>query len=167
MCRHLYREHQILSAQLAIPKMYLLVFVRFKVNCQCFFFFVSYFTLAIPCKPPDITTKEIQLPKERKNRYHSGETISFGCKVGYKGIGNATRQCNEGHWTTKNFYCESKLSLLTIQTSVSVAEWRIRASTVSFQRFLSAAAKHDSPQDHHPAWDLSFPLFDSTELFVV
>jgi len=62
--------------------------------------------ISIPCKPPEITTQRIQALKETNNRYRTGETIVLGCEVGYRGIGNGTRECNEGNWTTQDFYCE-------------------------------------------------------------
>lgn len=63
--------------------------------------------LAIPCKPPENSTKNVQVPNDRK-LYRTGETIALGCKIGYKGIGNSTQECDEGNWTTTDFYCESK-----------------------------------------------------------
>ncbi len=63
--------------------------------------------LAIPCKPPEIAPQYAQAPKESKGLYRSGETIEFGCEPGYRVVGNGTRECNEGNWTTIDFYCES------------------------------------------------------------
>lgn len=62
--------------------------------------------ISIPCKPPNTTTKHVQALKENKHRYRTGEHIELRCAVGYKGVGNGTRECNEGNWTTTDFYCE-------------------------------------------------------------
>lgn len=78
--------------------------LRFSKPISC-----SFFVLAIPCKLPENSTKNAQGPKERKHLYRTGETITLGCEIGYKGIGNGTQECNEGNWTTTDFYCESKL----------------------------------------------------------
>lgn len=69
-------------------------------------FFFSF--LAIPCKPPEITTNYALAPKEMKNLYRSGETIALGCIPGYRVVGNGTRECDEGNWTKIDFYCERK-----------------------------------------------------------
>ena len=64
--------------------------------------------LAIPCKLPQTDVKRAQMSNETKNLYRSGETIVLGCKPGYRVVGNATLECNEGNWTKSEFYCESE-----------------------------------------------------------
>ena len=68
-----------------------------------------FFILAIPCRPLIPTIKNAQPPSQKKQLYRSGETIEVQCENGYRGIGNATWECNEGNWTsTTDFYCQSK-----------------------------------------------------------
>ncbi|KAL9986757.1 hypothetical protein ACROYT_G000947 [Oculina patagonica] len=62
--------------------------------------------ISIPCRRPEIATQYAQAPNGFKSLYRSGETIEFGCEPGYRVVGNGTQQCNEGNWTTIDFYCE-------------------------------------------------------------
>ena len=64
--------------------------------------------LAIPCNLSNVTVKHTTVPREPKNRYRTGETFALGCQIGYKPVGNGTQECNEGNWTTQEFYCESE-----------------------------------------------------------
>ena len=71
----------------------------------CFLFFLS----AIPCiKPPQTEVARAQMPNNIKSLHHAGETVDFECQPGYKVVGNAIAECNEGNWTETDFYCESK-----------------------------------------------------------
>ena len=48
------------------------------------------------------------MPNNAETLHHSGETLDFECQPGYKVVGNATVECNEGNWTEVDFSCESK-----------------------------------------------------------
>ena len=74
---------------------------------SCFPYFV-----AIPCNISNVTIKHAQVPENGKTRYRTGETFVLGCQIGYKSVGNGSRECNEGNWTTQEFYCESKYSCI-------------------------------------------------------
>ncbi|PFX29109.1 Fibulin-5 [Stylophora pistillata] len=63
--------------------------------------------LSIPCiKPPQTEVARAQMPNNIKSLHHAGETVDFECQPGYKVVGNATAECNEGNWTETDFYCE-------------------------------------------------------------
>lgn len=94
------------------------IFLLFCRSKQALFFVIFFPYLAIPCKPPKIAPKYAQAPNESKSLYRSGETIEFGCQPGYRVVGNGTRECNEGNWTTIDFYCESKFVRLSNASSV-------------------------------------------------
>ena len=48
------------------------------------------------------------MPNNAETLHYSGETLDFECQPGYKVVGNATVECNEGNWTEVDFSCESK-----------------------------------------------------------
>ena len=65
--------------------------------------------LAATCRPLMPTTKNVQSPREKKQLYRSGDIIVLERKNGFRGIGNATRECKKGKWTSAtDFYCKSK-----------------------------------------------------------
>lgn len=74
---------------------------------SCFHYFV-----AIPCNLSNLTIKQAQVQENGKTRYHTGETLLLGCQISYKSVGNGSRECYEGHWTTQDFFCESEYSCI-------------------------------------------------------
>lgn len=63
--------------------------------------------MSVLCRPPWPTMKTLKSPGKMEQIYRTGDIIRLECKIGYKGIGNSTRQCDKGKWTAAtDFYCQ-------------------------------------------------------------
>lgn len=77
-----------------------------KDNCN---FIV--FVLVQVCTVPDIPfSMYISKPEDYERTYKTGETITLGCKKGFKEKpgGNGVRICISGRWAQFPFECEGK-----------------------------------------------------------